>query len=93
MANFLPRLLGAAFVSCLAASPMRAQGVWLSPQEPCDPDTRGPTRAAEQRLGDAAEADDPDDRAKKLEEAADKKQAYEDVLWALINTKEFLFTH
>ncbi len=71
MANFLPRLLGAAFVSCLAASPLRAQ-VWVPPQEPCEPDTRGPTKDAERRLGDAAEADNPDDRAKKLEEAADK---------------------
>ena len=72
MSNFLPRLLAAAFVSCLAASPLRAQGVWVPPQEPCEPDTRGPTRDAERRLGDAFEADDPDERAKKLGEAADK---------------------
>ena len=72
MVNFLPRLLGAAFVSCLAASPLHAQGIWVLPQEPCEPDTRGPTRAAERRLGDAAEADDPDERAKRLEQAADK---------------------
>ena len=69
MANFLPRLLGAAFVSCLAVSPLCAQGVWVSPQEPCEPDTRGRTRDAERRLRDAVEADDPDDRAAKLEEA------------------------
>ena len=72
MVNFLPRLLGAAFVSCLAASPLHAQGIWVLPSEPCEPDTRGPTRAAERRLGDAAEADDPDERAKRLEQAADK---------------------
>ncbi len=71
MANLLPRVLGAALVSCLAASPLRAQ-VWIPPQEPCEPDTRGPTRDAERRLGDAAEADDPDERARRLEEAADK---------------------
>ncbi len=72
MANFLPRLLAAAFVSCLAASPLRAQNVWVPPQEPCEPDTKGPTRAAERRLSDAAEADDPYDRTLLLEEAADK---------------------
>ncbi len=71
MANLLPRVLGAALVSCLAASPLRAQ-VWIPPQEPCEPDTRGPTKDAERRLGDAAEADDPDERATRLEEAADK---------------------
>ncbi len=71
MAYLLPRVLGAALVSCLAASPLCAQ-VWIPPQEPCEPDTRGPTRDAERRLGDAAEADDPDERARRLEEAADK---------------------
>ncbi len=66
MANFLPRLLAAAFVSCLAASPLCAQGVWVPPQEPCEPDTRGPTRDAERRLGDAVEADDPYELSNKL---------------------------
>ncbi len=72
MANFLPRVLGAVFVLCLAASPLRAQNVWVPPQEPCEPDTRGPTGDAERSLGDAVESDDPDERASKLEEAADK---------------------
>lgn len=72
MANFLPRLLGATFISCLAASPLRAQGVWVPPQEPCEPDTRGQTRVAERRLGEAAEAEDPYDRTVLLEEAADR---------------------
>ncbi len=30
---------------------------------------------------------------KPLDEAASKRQAYEDILWATLNTKEFLFNH
>ena len=72
MANFLLRVLAAAFVSCLATSSLRAQGVWVPPREPCEPDTRGKTKDAEKRLREAVEAEDPDDRVTKLEEAADK---------------------
>ncbi len=71
MANFLPRVLGAAFVSCLAASPLQAQ-VWIPPQEPCEFDPGRRTKDAGERLGEATEADDPAIRATKLEEAADK---------------------
>jgi len=28
-----------------------------------------------------------------IEKHENKQQAYEDVLWALLNTKEFLFNH
>ena len=30
---------------------------------------------------------------KHLEKAPDEKLAFEDILWALVNTKEFLFNH
>ncbi len=79
MANFLPRVLAAAFVSCLAASPLHAQGVWVAPKEPCKPDTRGRTKDAEKRLREAIEAEDPADSIAKMEEAATKlREAFAD---------------
>ena len=67
------------------------------PGRRCWPRTRGPTprRSRSCSCGPSARKPTPEQRDLALEHiaknAANKKTAYENILWALLNTKEFVF--